>query len=67
MAEETLRSSLRSAGLGGRQVEGIVGMSAVMREDFAAEDKRSVVTTTPTTLAAWAHAHLRPALRAAAR
>lgn len=67
MAEETLRSSLRSAGLGGRQVEGIVGMSAVMREDFAAEDKRSVVTTTPTTLAAWAHAHLRPALRATAR
>jgi len=67
MSEETLRSSLRAAGLGGKQVEGFVGMSAVMREDFAAEDKRSIVTTTPTTLAAWAHAHLRPALLGTAR
>jgi uncharacterized protein YbjT (DUF2867 family) len=67
MSEETLRRSLRSAGLGSKQVEGIVGMSAVMREDFAAEDKRTIVTTTPTTLAAWAHAHLRPALLGGAR
>lgn len=67
IAEESLRSSLRSAGFGDRQVEGIVGMSAVMREDFVAEDKRSIVTTTPTTLAAWAHDHLRPALRSTGR
>ena len=65
--EETLRSSLRSAGLGDKQVEAIAGMSAVTRENFAAEDKRSIVTTTPTTLAAWAHAHLRPALLGTAR
>ena len=51
-------------GLGDKQVEGMAGMSAVMREDFVAEDKRSIVTTTPTTLAAWAHACLRPALLA---
>ena len=65
--EETLRSSLRSAGLGDKQVQAIAGMSAVTREDFAAEDKRSILTTTPTTLAAWAYAHLRPALLGTAR
>ena len=37
-------------------------MSAVTLEDFVAEDKRSILTTTPTTLAAWAYVHLRPAL-----
>jgi uncharacterized protein YbjT (DUF2867 family) len=65
--EAIFRSSLRSAGLGDKQVEAIAGMSAVTREDFAAEDTRSIVTTTPTTLAAWAHAHLRPALLGTAR
>jgi uncharacterized protein YbjT (DUF2867 family) len=64
---ETLRSSLRSAGLGDKQVEAIAGMSAVTCENFVAEDERSILTTTPTTLAAWAHAHLRPALLGAAR
>jgi hypothetical protein len=39
-------------------------MSAVMRSDFIPEDKRGIVTTTPTTLAAWAHARLRPLLQA---
>lgn len=62
MSEETLRGLLRSEGLGAKQIEGMVGMSAVMREDFVAENKRSVVSTTPTTLAAWAYAHLRPVL-----
>jgi uncharacterized protein YbjT (DUF2867 family) len=62
ISQEELRSSLRAAGLGDRQVEGIAGMSAVSRDDFTAEDQRSIVTTTPTTLAAWAYAYLRPAL-----
>jgi uncharacterized protein YbjT (DUF2867 family) len=59
---DTLRGLLRSAGLGDKLVEGFAGMSAVMRKDFVAEDKRSILTTTPTTLAAWAYVHLRPAL-----
>lgn len=67
ITEETLRGSLRSAGLGDKQVDGMAGMSAVMRDDFAAEDQRTIVTTTPTTLAAWAHACLRPALPGTAR
>jgi uncharacterized protein YbjT (DUF2867 family) len=67
ISQEAQRSSLQAAGLGDKQVEAIAGMSAVTREDFVAEDERSVLTTTPTTLAAWAHAHLRPALLGAAR
>jgi hypothetical protein len=55
---------LRAAGFGDKQIEGMVGMSAVMRSDFIPEDKRGIVTTTPTTLAAWAHARLRPLLQA---
>jgi uncharacterized protein YbjT (DUF2867 family) len=62
MSLDALRSSLRAAGLGERQVEGMAGMAAVTCADFTAEDPRSIVTTTPTTLAAWAHAYLRPAL-----
>jgi uncharacterized protein YbjT (DUF2867 family) len=62
MPEDTLRRALRSAGFGDKQVEGIAGMSAVMRATFIAEDKRSILTTTPTTLLAWAYVHLRPAL-----
>lgn len=62
ICQDNLRRSLRSAGLGDKQVEGIAGMSTVMREDFIAEDKRSILTTTPTTLPAWAYARLRPAL-----
>jgi uncharacterized protein YbjT (DUF2867 family) len=64
MSERALRDALRAQGLGDKQVEGMVGMSAVLREDFIPEDERSILTTTPTTLAAWAHAYLRPALGA---
>jgi uncharacterized protein YbjT (DUF2867 family) len=64
ISDDELRRSLRSAGLGEKQVEGMAGMAAVMRPDFVPEDQRSIVTTTPTTLAAWAHAHLRPLLQA---
>ena len=62
MSLDTWRSSLRAAGLGERQVEGMAGMAAVTCADFTAEDPRSILTTTPTTLGAWAHANLRPAL-----
>ncbi|MGH3916011.1 MAG: NAD(P)H-binding protein [Pseudonocardiaceae bacterium] len=62
LSDDDLRDSLRSAGLGDKQIEGIVGMSSGLREDFVAADERSILTTTPTTLAAWAYAHLLPAL-----
>jgi len=62
LSDDALRDSLRSAGFGEKQVEGMAGMSAVMRPSYVPENERSIVTTTPTTLAAWAHAHLRPLL-----
>ena len=62
ISEAALRDVLRSEGLGADLIEGRIGMSTVTRADFTAENERSILTTTPTTLAAWAHAVLRPAL-----
>ncbi|MER7011437.1 NAD(P)H-binding protein [Saccharopolyspora sp. NPDC000359] len=62
ISDDEFRAALRSAGVSDGQVEGIVGMSTGLRDGFVPEDERSILTTTPTTLAAWAHAHLRPAL-----
>jgi uncharacterized protein YbjT (DUF2867 family) len=59
MPDEAMRAALRGAGLGERQVEAIVGMSVGTGEDFVAADPRTALTTTPTTLRAWAHEHLR--------
>src|SRR5918996_605878 len=56
--DDQMREALRAAGLGDAQVEGIVGMSTGLREDFAPEDPRTALTTTPTTLASWAHQQL---------
>lgn len=60
--DDDVRTGLRSVGLSAGQAEGIVGMAAGLREGFVPEQERDVLTTTPTTLAAWAHAHLRPLL-----
>ncbi|ASU80595.1 NmrA family transcriptional regulator [Actinopolyspora erythraea] len=60
ISDDRLRASLSAAGLSDRRIEGIVGMSAGMRENFTPEQKRDLVTTTPTTLGAWAFANLRP-------
>jgi len=61
VSDDDLRGVLRSAGLPDGAVEGIVGMAAGTR-DLVPEQSRGVVTTTPSPLAAWAYAHLRPAL-----
>jgi hypothetical protein len=55
-------AALRKAGLGQEAVEGILGMSIGERDGFIPEQKRSPVTTTPSSLASWAITHLRPAL-----
>jgi uncharacterized protein YbjT (DUF2867 family) len=57
--DEAMRSALRSAGLGEPVIEGILGMSIGLREDFVPEQERTLLTTTPTTLRAWAYEHLR--------
>lgn len=64
MSQDELLSALRAEGLNETQVEAMAGMATLTRGDFRPEDPRSVVTTTPTTLGAWAYASLRPALAA---
>ncbi|MGY2002589.1 NmrA family NAD(P)-binding protein [Blastococcus sp. SYSU DS1024] len=56
--DDAIRSGLRAAGLTDPQVEAILGMSTGLRDGFVPEDGRSLVTTTPGTLAAWAYEHL---------
>ncbi len=62
MSDDEFRTALRSNGLTEGQVEGIVGMSVGQRENFVPENERTIVTTTPTTLEAWAYTRLRPLL-----
>ena len=59
ITDDELRGALRGAGLTPGVIEGIVGMTAGLRDDFIPEQPRSFVSTTPTTLAAWAAEHLR--------
>ncbi len=61
-SDEEQRTTLLEAGLSAAAADGIVGMTAGLREGFVPEQERTVLTTTPTTLAAWAYAVLRPAL-----
>jgi uncharacterized protein YbjT (DUF2867 family) len=56
------RAALRDAGMGEVAIEGIVGMSIGKREGFTPEQPRTMLTTTPGSLAGWAVTHLRPAL-----
>ncbi|MFF5707273.1 NAD(P)H-binding protein [Streptomyces sp. NPDC012794] len=61
VGDDAVRDALRAAGLPGSAVEGIVGMAAGSR-DLVPEQPRDLLTTTPTRLAGWAHAELRPLL-----
>jgi uncharacterized protein YbjT (DUF2867 family) len=61
VADDDMRAALRAAGFGERQVEAMVGMSVGLRERTTPADARSVLTTTPTPLRAWAHEHMRGA------
>jgi uncharacterized protein YbjT (DUF2867 family) len=58
IGDEDMRQALRGAGLTEAAVEAIVGMSIGLREGFEPEQARTPLTTTPTTLAAWAQQHL---------
>ncbi|WP_406216104.1 NAD(P)H-binding protein [Streptomyces decoyicus] len=61
VSDDGVRDALRAAGLAPSAVEGIVGMTAGSR-DVVPEQARDLLTTTPTRLSGWAHAHLRPLL-----
>ncbi|MGW7290793.1 NmrA family NAD(P)-binding protein [Streptomyces xiamenensis] len=66
VSDADVREALSAAGLPPGAVNGIVGMTSGTR-DLTPEQPRDTVTTTPTTLAGWAHAHLRPLLADPAR
>ncbi|MEV6564877.1 NmrA family NAD(P)-binding protein [Streptomyces kronopolitis] len=57
--DDALRARLQRAGMTDAGVAAVLGMSTGLREDFVPEQPRTVRTTTPTTLAAWAYDHLR--------
>jgi hypothetical protein len=61
-AEQITDDEQRAAGMGEVAVEGIVGMGIGKCEGFTPEQPRSVLTTTPGSLASWAITHLWPAL-----
>jgi uncharacterized protein YbjT (DUF2867 family) len=60
--DDEARASLREAGMSPAAVEGVIGMTAGLREGFTPEQKRSAVTTTPTPLDGWVYSNLRPLL-----
>ncbi|MFE0682069.1 NAD(P)H-binding protein [Streptomyces sp. NPDC058961] len=59
ITDDAMRAQLHRAGMPDGMVESVLGMSTGLREDFVPEQGRTVRTTTPTTLAAWAYDHLR--------
>ncbi|MET9291073.1 NAD(P)H-binding protein [Streptomyces sp. NPDC003077] len=59
ITDDAMRARLHQAGMSDSLVEAVLGMSTGLREDFVPEQPRTVRSTTPTTLAAWAYAHLR--------
>lgn len=61
--DDEQRAALRAAGMGEVAIEGVVGMSIGKREGFTPEQPRTMLTTTPGSLAGWAITHLRPALQ----
>ena len=62
ISDDEMAAELAAAGLGPRQVESILGMSTGIRDGFVPEQPRTVATTTPMTLRAWAYDVLRPML-----
>jgi len=58
VADEEMRQQYVDAGMPGAMADAVLGMSTGLRDDFAPEQERSVVTTTPTTLRAWVREEL---------
>jgi uncharacterized protein YbjT (DUF2867 family) len=60
IGDDELRASLIGAGMSPAAAEGVVGMTAGTRDGFEAEQPRTFLSTTPTSLHAWAAENLRP-------
>lgn len=55
--ENEVAAELEGFGIGKKRVDGILGMARGIRSGFPLENPRSVLTTTPIALAAWAAEH----------
>ncbi len=53
VADDEMLQQYLDAGMPGAMADAVLGMSTGLRDDFAPEQERSVVTSTPTTLRAW--------------
>jgi uncharacterized protein YbjT (DUF2867 family) len=62
ITDEAMAETLRSEGMSEKAVTGVVSMPAGVRDNFRPEQPRDLLTTTPTTLDAWAYENLRPLL-----
>lgn len=62
VSDDDVRSGLLSAGMSETAANGVVAMTTWMEDGFKPEVPRSPLSTTPTTLAAWAHDYVRPLL-----
>ncbi|MFF5405211.1 NAD(P)H-binding protein [Streptomyces misionensis] len=58
--DDAMRELLRASGMTDGLVEAVIGMSTGLRDGFVPQQPRTVRSTTPTTLASWAHDVLRP-------
>lgn len=60
VSDDDMRGILTGAAMSPKQTEAILGMSTGMRDGFEPEQPRDAVTTTETTLGAWAYEVLLP-------
>lgn len=56
--DEEMRQGLHAAGMPEAMADAVLGMSTGLRDNFTAEQPRSVLSTTPTTLEAWVREEL---------
>lgn len=56
--DEEMRQGLRAAGMPEAMADAVLGMPTGLRDGFVAEQPRSVLSTTPTTLEAWVRQEL---------
>lgn len=60
--DNQMRDLLRGAGMTVALADAVIGMSTGLRDGFVPEQPRSLLSTTPTSLGAWAYDVLRPLL-----
>ncbi|MFI5736395.1 NAD(P)H-binding protein [Kribbella sp. NPDC051587] len=60
ISDDQQRKQLLAAGMSENLADAVLGMSTGLRDDFTPEQPRTPASTTPSALAAWCYAELRP-------